>query len=72
MEVNASKRTLLSSVCWRNVSSTRKPLRATFVAGAIASARSRLPHLRSALSHVAGVPGTPTETPLVTSSGVKL
>jgi hypothetical protein len=30
-----------------------------------------VPHLSRARSQVAGVPGVPTETPLVTSSGVK-
>jgi homoserine kinase len=40
-------------------------------AGSRASSRSKVPQRLSARSQVAGVPGTPTDTPLVTSSGVK-
>ena len=69
--VNASNRSRLSSVWERKVSSTTKPRSASRVAGRSASRRERLPHWSSAESQVAGVPGTPTETPLVTSSGVK-
>ena len=69
---NAAKRGWFSLVCSANVLSTRKPRSASLMAGLRVWPRVQLPHRRRALSHVAGVPGTPTETPLVTSSGVKL
>ncbi len=69
---NCSKRALLSSVCLRKVASTTNPLRANRAAGRRVFASDCVPHLRSAVVQVFGVPGTPTETPLVTSSGVKL
>ena len=62
----------LSAVCWWKVESTTKPRVASLVAGARAWPRLEVPQRRSAESHVASVPGVPTETPLVTSSGVKL
>ena len=71
VESNARNRAALSSVCWRNVLSTTKPRAASRVAGCSAFLRLRVPKRRSAWSHVAGVPGVPTETPLVTSCGVK-
>ena len=64
------KRSLLSSVCWRNVSSTTNPLRARSIEGCSAFFSGQRPQRSSAVSQVAGVPGVPTETPLVTSSGV--
>ncbi len=70
--LKARKRVSLSRVCWRNVSSTTKPREATLMAGASASAIDQVPHLSRARSQVAGVPGVPTETPLVTRSGVKV
>ena len=70
--LNAAKRTSLSRVCWRNVSSTLNPRRATLVAGASASPSDSVPQLPSALSQVARVPGVPTLAPLVTRSGVKV
>ena len=72
VERNASKRTLFSSVCWRNVGSTTKPWRATRIAGRKVRPSDIVPQRSSARCQVARVPGTPTETPLVTSSGVKL
>ena len=67
-----SNRSAFSSV-WRwKVLSTRKPRRARSAAGCRASPSGTVPQRSSARSQVARVPGTPTETPLVTSSGVKL
>ena len=72
VDVKVLNRSALSVVCWLNVLSTTNPLRARLLAGASASAREIEPQRSSAACQVAGVPGTPTETPLVTSSGVKL
>ena len=72
MAGNAANRTLFSSVCLANVLSTLNPSVASLIAGFSASPRVQVPHRFIALSQVAGVPGTPTETPLVTRSGVKV
>ncbi len=68
----ASNRTLFSSVCWRKVGSTTKPWRATWMAGRKVRPSDIVPQRSRARCQVARLPGTPTETPLVTSSGVKL
>ena len=58
-------RASLSAVCWRKVSSTTKPCRASRVAGCSASASESVPNSSSARSQVRGVPGVPTDSPLV-------
>ncbi len=71
---NLAKRWALVAVWEWNVSSTTKPCSASFWAGASSSFRLRLPSLPAALCHSAGVPGTPTDRPELTtvakSSGV--
>ncbi len=69
---NWENRSLLSAVCSLKVVSTTKPRSASFVAGRSALPRLVEPHLSSAFSHVARVPGVPTETPLVTSAGLSV
>ena len=66
--VNWRNRVWLSRVCPRKVSSTTKPRSAIRVAGRRACFRLSEPQRRRALSQVAGVPGTPTLTPLDTRS----
>ena len=58
----------LLAVWSRNVWSTTKPLVATRRAGRSACPSESVPHLRSAFCQVRGVPGTPTDSPLVTAS----
>lgn len=65
---NAANLAALFAICVWNVGSTTNPLRARFSAGFRVFASDRVPHLRSASDHVAGVPGTPTLSPLVTAS----
>ncbi len=69
MEVNASKRTWFSVTCLLKVPSTTNPRSASWIAGVSTRPIPRLPHCRSAVVQVSGVPGAPTDTPLVTSSG---
>src|SRR3954464_5554906 len=52
----------------KNVWSTTKPFVATRMPGSSTCARLIVPYLSSASSHVAGVPGTPTERPLQRAS----
>ena len=70
VEVKVLNRSALSSVCWLKVWSTTNPRRARAAAGSSASAREIEPQRSRADCQVDGVPGTPTETPLVTRSGV--
>ena len=72
VEVKVLNRSALSSVCWLKVLSTLNPWRARSAAGASTSASDIDPQRSRAACQVAGVPGTPTETPLVTRSGVKV
>jgi hypothetical protein len=65
---NSAKRSALSAVCSLNVSSTTKPRRARRSAGASASASERVPQVLRARAQVFGVPGTPTDRPLLTAS----
>src|SRR2546421_682525 len=65
---NAANRAALFATCVWNVWSTTNPVRASSSAGFRDSASDRVPHLRRASDHVAGVPGTPTLSPLVTAS----
>jgi hypothetical protein len=68
VEVNSRKRAAFASVCDRNVSSTTKPRFAIRIAGRSTSRIDFVPHIRSARSQVSGVPGTPTDRPLLTTS----
>ena len=63
----SANRAALSAVWSWKVWSTTKPRRATAAAGASELASERVPQRRSAVSQVAGVPGTPTDRPLVTA-----
>ena len=65
---NAENRATLAVVWSTNVWSTTKPRRATSVAPRSAVRRLIDPHWSSAVCHVAGVPGTPTDRPEVTAS----
>ncbi|CAM5737584.1 hypothetical protein STENM223S_07463 [Streptomyces tendae] len=58
----------LEAVWERKVSSTVKPCRASRSAGSSTVASFRVPHRSSAACQVAGVPGVPTDRPLVTAS----
>ncbi len=69
---NWANRSAFSDVCLLKVVSTTNPRRASWIAGFSDRARLRVPHFRNAFCQVASVPGVPTETPLVTSCGVKL
>jgi hypothetical protein len=62
---NAARFSLIC--CW-NVWSTTKPRSATLIAGRSASRMEIVPHFRSAVCQVCGVPGTPTEMPLMRAS----
>ncbi|RBL85226.1 hypothetical protein DDE05_18525 [Streptomyces cavourensis] len=64
----SAKRAWLAAVCERKVSSTTKPSRARRSAGFSSVRRDLVPQASSARSQVAGVPGAPTERPLVTPS----
>ena len=64
---NCRNRASLSRVCWAKVSSTTKPSRASSSAGSSSSASGRVPSWRAARAHRAGVPGTPTERPELTT-----
>ncbi len=59
------KRSWLASVWARKVASTVNPSRASFSAGLRRWPSERLPQASRAFFQVAGVPGTPTERPLV-------
>ncbi len=50
------------------MSSTTNPSRASRSAGSSSRPSGLLPHASSAFSQVAGVPGVPTPSPLVTAS----
>ena len=67
-----ANRRWFSLVCRLNVESTWKPRSASRVAGFSAWPMPVVPQRFRAVSQVANDPGVPTETPLVTSSGVKL
>ena len=56
------------AVCARNASLTTNPFSAIRMAGRSASASEIVPQRRSALAQVAGVPGTPTDSPELTAS----
>lgn len=62
------KRAWLDSVCERKVASTVNPSRAIRSAGFRTLPSRLLPQLSSAVCQVAGVPGVPTLSPLVTAS----
>ena len=68
VELKWPKRAALSWVCLAKVSSTTKPWSATRIAGCSTCAKLRVPQRSSACAQVAGVPGTPTDKPLVTAS----
>ncbi len=67
MAGKSAKRAALLATCWLNVASTVNPSRAIRSAGPSASRRERVPQRRRASCHVFGVPGTPTDRPLVTA-----
>ena len=69
---NCANRWAFSLVCRWKVRSTTNPRLARAIAGFRVLARLRVPQSRSARCQVARLPGVPTETPLVTSWGVKL
>ena len=68
VEVNCENRDSLAAVWSWKVWSTTKPSRASRAAGWIDVGRVRVPQRSSARCQVARVPGTPTETPLLTWS----
>lgn len=70
MEVKAEKRSWFATTWSWKVWSTTKPRAARRAAGASEALSEREPQRRSASDQVARVPGVPTETPLVTSSGL--
>ncbi len=65
---NALNRCWFCAVWSWKVRSTTKPCRASRSAGRSTSPRFLFPHLSSAACQVIGVPGTPTDRPLVTAS----
>jgi hypothetical protein len=69
VEANWSNRNAFSRTCSRKVPVTGKPCRATRSAGRSAAARLIVPQSRSACCQVISVPGTPTDSPLVTATG---
>ena len=68
VELNCENAARFSLIWLMNVWSTTKPRSATWIAGRNASRRESVPHFRSAVCQVCGVPGTPTEMPLTRAS----
>jgi hypothetical protein len=68
VELNWENAARLSLIWLANVWSTTKPRSAISMAGRSASRREIVPHFCSAVCQVCGVPGTPTEMPLMRAS----